>query len=152
MNKTTRIGAGAGIVILGALVYATPRYLLPVCEYFGVRMDVMGKTFPMQCYYTARASLLMGIIIAIAGVAVMIASKPEALRSVALILAGAGTGVILIPTVLFPICHNADMHCNQGAKPLLIVLGAATLIMSTWLAVASRKTTVVLAETTTDAS
>ena len=139
MEKTTRFGLGAGIVAIGALVYATPRYLLPVCEYFGVRMEMMGKSSPMQCFYTARASLLIGIIIALAGVAVMIATRPEALRSVALVLAGAGTGVILIPTVLFPICHNADMHCNNGAKPLLIVLGFLTLVMAGWLAMASRR-------------
>ncbi|MHB0915908.1 MAG: DUF4418 family protein [Thermoleophilia bacterium] len=139
MSKSARMGAGAGLVIIGALVYATPRYLLPVCEYFGVRMEVMGKGVPMSCYYTARASLLMGLIIALVGIAVMIASRPDALRSLSLVLAGAGVGVILIPTVLFPICHNPDMHCNEGSKPLLIVLGGITLIMSAWLALSSRK-------------
>ncbi|RJQ44475.1 MAG: DUF4418 family protein [Gaiellales bacterium] len=146
MSKTTRFGAGGAIAALGALVFVTPRYLFPVCEYFGVRMEMMGKTSPMQCYYTARASLLVGAIIVLAGIAVMIATRPEALRSLALVVGGAGIGVILIPTVLFPVCHNADMHCNQGAVPLLIVLGVTTLIMSGWLALASRKSSMEVSE------
>ena len=130
MSKTTRYVAGTGIIAIGALVYATPRFLLPVCEYFGVRMEMMGKSEPMHCFYTARASLLMGIVIAAVGLGVLIASRPDNLRSLSLVLTGAGVGVILVPTVLFPVCQNADMHCNQGAKPLLIVLGLTTMIMA----------------------
>lgn len=138
MNSTTRTIAGAGVIALGALVAITPRYIFPVCEYYGVRMDMgMGKSLPMSCYYTDRASLLIGIIIAVIGIAIIIASRPETLRPLALVLAGAGAATILVPTWLFPVCHNADMHCNQGAKPSLIVLGVISMMTAVWLGISS---------------
>lgn len=141
MKNSTIIATGGVVVVLGALVWATPKYLLPVCEYFGVRMNLMnGASEPMHCYYTARASLIMGLLIAIIGVALMIA-KPGALRALSLVLAGAGAIVVLIPTVIFPICQNPDMHCNQGAKPMLIVLGLINMMIAVWLAFASERQT-----------
>lgn len=138
MNSINRTIAGAGVIALGALVAITPRYIFPICEYYGVNMDMgMGKTLPMSCYYTDRASLLIGIIIAVIGLAIIIASRPATLRPLALILAGAGAGTILVPTWFFPICHNADMHCNQGSKPALIVLGILSMIMAVWLGISS---------------
>lgn len=138
MKSTTRSITGAGVIALGALVAITPRYIFPVCEYFGVRMDMgMGKSEPMHCYYTGKASLLIGILIAVIGLAIIIASRPETLRPLALVLASAGAGVIIIPTWLFPICLNADMHCNQGAKPMLIVLGILAMITAVWLGISS---------------
>lgn len=138
MNSTTRTIAGAGVIALGALVAITPRYIFPVCEYHGVRMDMgMGKSVPMSCYYTDRASLLIGIIIAVIGVAIIIASSAATLRPLALVLAGAGAAAILVPTWLFPICHNADMYCNKGSKPSLIVLGIITMMTAVWLGISS---------------
>lgn len=139
MKNSTKIATGAGITGLGALVALTPRYIFPVCEYHGVRMEMMGKSFSMSCYYTAHASMVVGILIALIGIAVII-SRPDSLRSLALVLAGAGAAVILIPTVFFPICHNPDMHCNHGTQPMLIVLGVTTLLTSGFLALASGKT------------
>jgi hypothetical protein len=103
MNSNTRTIAGAGVIALGALVAITPRYIFPVCEHYGVRMDMgMGKSAPMSCYYTDRASLLIGIIIAVIGLAVIIANRPATLRPLALVLAVAGAATILVPTWLFP--------------------------------------------------
>src|SRR5665811_3932 len=139
MNNTIRTIVGAAIITLGAIVAITPRFIFPVCEYYGVRMEVgmgaMSKTVPMSCYYTDKASLLLGIIIAIIGLAVIIASRPATLRPLALVLAGAGAATILVPTWLFPICSNADMHCNHGAKPSLIVLGIIAIITAVWLGI-----------------
>jgi len=138
MKSTSRTIIGAGVIALGALVAITPRYIFPVCEYFGVRMDMgMGKSEHMHCYYTGKASLLIGILIAVVGLAIIIANKPETLRPLALVLAAGGAGVIVIPTWLFPVCQNADMHCNQGAKPMLIVLGILCMITAVWLGISS---------------
>lgn len=141
MKSTSRSITGAVVIALGALVAITPRYIFPVCEYFGVRMDLgMGKSEHMHCYYTGKASLLLGILIAVVGIAIIIANKPETLRPLALVLAAGGAGVIIIPTLLFPICLNADMHCNQGAKPMLIVLGILCMITAVWLGISSAST------------
>jgi hypothetical protein len=138
MNSNTRTITGAGVIALGALVAITPRYIFPVCEYHGVRMDMgMGKSVPMSCYYTDRASLLIGIIIAVIGLAVIISKRAATLRPLALVLAVAGAVTILVPTWLFPICHNADMHCNKGSKPSLIVLGILAMMIAVWLGISS---------------
>jgi hypothetical protein len=101
-------------------------------------MDLgMGKSDHMHCYYTSQASLLIGILIAVVGLAVIIANKPGTLRPLALVLAAGGAAVILVPTLLFPICQNADMHCNQGAKPALIVLGILVMFTAVWLGISS---------------
>lgn len=138
MKNSTRIAIGGFVTALGLLVWAIPRYLLPVCEYYGVQMQVNGTGHPMGCFYTARASLLAGLLIALIGVAIMVA-KPAALRTLALVLAGAGSAVILIPTVLFPICQNPDMHCNHGSKPSLIVLGFLNMIIAGWITYAAER-------------
>lgn len=145
MKKSSQIATGAGVAALGALVALTPRYIFPVCEYFGVRMEMGSSSVPMGCYYTSKGSLLAGLLIVLIGIAIMIA-KSAALQSLALVLAGAGLGVILIPTVLMPICHNPDMHCNHGTKPMLIVLGIVTMITAGWTAYGSRSNAPVIRE------
>jgi hypothetical protein len=126
--------AGVVVTILGVLVAITPRYIFPVCEYFGVRMQEMnGTSEPMGCYYTARASLILGLVIVVVGIALFLATQPQTRSLLAMVLAGASVLVILTPTVFFPICHNPDMHCNKGSKPMLIVLGIASLITAAWL-------------------
>ncbi|MHB0867620.1 MAG: DUF4418 family protein [Thermoleophilia bacterium] len=137
MKKSSQIATGAGVAALGALVALTPRYIFPVCEYFGVRMEMGSGSVPMSCYYTSRGSLLAGLLIVLIGIAITTA-RPAALQSLALVLAGAGLGVFLIPTFLFPVCHNPEMHCNNGTKPMLLVLGIVIMIMAGWTAYGSR--------------
>lgn len=151
MKKSTQIATGTGIIGLGALVALTPRYIFPICEYYGVSMDVMGKAMPMSCYYTAKAALLAGLFIILVGLAV-ITAKPAALRALSMVLAGAGLAVVLIPSVIFPLCHNPDMHCNHGTMPLLIVLGISTIITSGWLTYGSRSQVLMMHEMASDAS
>ncbi|MHB1390425.1 MAG: DUF4418 family protein [Thermoleophilia bacterium] len=133
MKKSSQIATGAGIAALGVLVAITPRYIFPVCEYFGVRMEVGSGSVPMGCYYTSRGALLAGFLILLIGITITMA-KPAAMQSLALVLAGAGLAVIAIPTFLLPICHNPDMHCNHGTQPMLIVLGLLTMMMAGWTA------------------
>ncbi|MBE0428430.1 MAG: DUF4418 family protein [Thermoleophilia bacterium] len=138
MSKRNSMAAGAGVAALGALVAATPRYLFPVCEYFGVRMEMQGRTDHMHCFYTARASLMIGLIIGLIGIALFLSRRPETRRLLSLVLAGSAGAVILVPTALFTVCQNPDMHCNHGTVPLLIVLGITTLLFSGWLGLTSR--------------
>jgi hypothetical protein len=151
MTKKGRIITGTGVAAIGILIAITPRYIFPVCEYFGVQMDMNGKKLPMGCYYTAHAALLAGLFIALIGVALMLANG-QAARILSLVLAGASVGVILIPTVLFPVCKNADHHCNQGAVPTLIVLGITSLMTSAWIAFASRKSSPSMQEIVSETS
>ncbi len=142
MKKTTRVTAGGVVISLGALVAATPRFLFPVCEYYGHFMKLPnGKTGHMPCFYTASASYLIGMLVCFIGVTLLLAKDRNTIRLLAVVLAGVAIGVILLP-VIFPICQNPDDPCNHGAKPMIIVLGIMTMMMAGWLGFSSRRSTV----------
>lgn len=125
--------------MLGTLIAATPRFLFKVCEFHGKFMPLAsGKTGYMPCHYTAIASYMVGLLIFLMGAALLLAKSGDAVRLLAMVLGGAAVAVILIPSV-FPICPNPDDPCNHGAKPMLMVLGIVTLIVSGWLGLSSRR-------------
>ena len=138
MKSSSRLATGAGITAIGLLVAATPRFLFPICEYHGIFMQMMGKTDHMPCFGTARSAYIIGALIGLIGVTVLLSKGPEALRMLAIVLAGASAAVIATPYI-FPVCANPDEPCNHGTVPMLIVLGIVGLGMSAWLAYAARK-------------
>lgn len=141
MKKSTRISAGAGILALGALVAATPRYLFPVDEFSGLYTQLPnGMSDFMHCHYALMASYLMAPLIGIIGITLMLAKTREAVQLLSVIMGGAFTAVLLIP-VVFPMCANPDHPCNRGTKPLLMVLGMIGMMMSGWMAFSSRRST-----------
>ncbi len=143
MKKSTRIGAGAGAMTLGAVIAATPRFLFPVCEYKGIFMQLANnRTDFMHCHYTTVTSYILAGLIALIGVAIILANSRDAVRMLSVVLAGAAFAVILTPVVL-PICQNPDEPCNHGTKPMLIVMGIITFFLAGWLGLASRKTNAV---------
>lgn len=84
----------------------------------------------MKCYWTARAELGIGLLIALLGV-VLLAFKSASVRlgfSLALIPIGILT--LLIPGPLIGVCGGARMTCRWQALPALTVLGAAVTIVS----------------------
>lgn len=139
MKKNTRIAAGAGVISLGALVAATPRYLFPVCEYNGIFIQLPnGKTGHMPCFYTATASYLIGMLVCLIGLSLLMAKGRDAIRQLSVVLGGTAVGVVLLP-LIFPICQNPDEPCNHGTKPMLIMLGLIIMMMAGWLGFSSRR-------------
>jgi hypothetical protein len=96
-------------------------------------------THHMQCYYTSRGALLLGLLTMLIGVGLIIATTAEAIRLLALVLGGTGVVVILTPTYFLPICENPQMACHDGSEPMLIVLGAAMLVVAAITALLSGK-------------
>jgi uncharacterized membrane protein YkgB len=101
----------------------------------------------MACFYTARAAIVIGIIIGLIGIGIILANKVSIRRMVAVALAVTGIAVILTPLVFYPTCKSPEMFCNQGAKQLLIVLGGMTLLAGGWLAFAPQRRTDTVAKT-----
>ncbi len=152
MKNSTRMGAGAAVIGLGALVAITPRFLFSICEYNGIFMQLgMGKTAHMPCYYTAQGSYILGLMIGLIGVTLVLARQRESARLLSVVLGGAGLAVMLLP-VVYPICMNPDEPCNHGTKPMLMVLGIVTLGMAGWIAFASRKSAQSMSAGANDAS
>lgn len=100
-----------------------------------------AATDHMACFYTARAALIIGIIIGIIGLAIILANKVSIRRINAALLAVSGLAVVLTPLYLYPTCENQEMFCNQGAKQLLIVLGGTTILSAAWLAFSPERKT-----------
>lgn len=136
MKDKTRIAAGAGVAVLGALIALAPRFgFLRVCEYAG-KQGMNGAH--MHCYYTARAALVIGILTGILGIVIMLVRNPLIGTVLAAALGGAAIATILNPVVFYPICPNADMPCNLGIKPLMIVIGIVVTGIAVWLGISGR--------------
>lgn len=136
MKDSTRIGVGAAVLALGAIVALAPRFgFLAVCEYAG-KMGMNGAH--MHCFYTARAALVIGILTGLVGIGIILFKNPLVGSFLAVALGGAAIATLLNPVVLYPICPNADMPCNQGIKPLMIVIGVVTIGLALWFGLSSR--------------
>ena len=63
--------SGALLVLLGLLVALMPYYILPVCP-------VHAGAMTMRCFWTARAELILGALVAAVGLFTMLRrSSPE---------------------------------------------------------------------------
>lgn len=139
MKKNTRIAAGAGVLALGALVAATPRFIFPVDEFSGLYEQLPnGMSDFMHCHYALMASYMIAPLIGIIAIALIIAKARETVQLLSLVMGAAFTVVLLIP-VVFPMCANPDHPCNRGTKPLLMVLGMIGMMISGWLAFSFRR-------------
>jgi hypothetical protein len=110
---------GSALLIFGLLITLTPRYILPVCEFYGKPK--------MACSYMARAELFMGLIILSIAIGAFLSKTPDALRWLMFTALFAGASVIVIPEVL-GYCPSPQMPCHYGTVPLLRLLGGLTVI------------------------
>jgi hypothetical protein len=112
------------VIMLGLLTAAAPYCLFPVCA--GHITAVNGAFVPMKCFWTAKAVLGCGGVIACAGIIIALVPSPEVRLGAALTLLPLGALVAALPTVLVGICPNGMMPCRMGTLPALCLLGAFT--------------------------
>lgn len=126
--------------IIGALVIATPRYILPVCEHYGKLMETkMGMMIPMKCSWTAQGELGVGLVILFAALLLMLSRQVETKRMINAILVALGIVVILLPTTLIGVCPNIEMPCNAAAAALEVLGGLLVIIAALGIYVASQR-------------
>jgi hypothetical protein len=97
-----------------------------------------GKTVDMKCHWTAMAEIGMAIPLAAVGGLLFFSKRKESIRSLSLMGALLGLGVVLIPTTLIGVCASNTMICNMVMKPALMMagivasgLGLAGMVIST---------------------
>lgn len=112
--------SGIVIALLGLLTALIPTVIFKVCE------AMEGKF--MKCHWTAQVEVALGIAVIVLGVLVIIAKEKAASAAFAVASAINGVLVILIPTVVIGVCGSADMPCNSGTKPALIIAGALIIV------------------------
>lgn len=106
-------------IILGVLILLAPTVIFPVCP----------ADMKMRCQYTKQAEIGIGILITVLGaVSFFLAEKVRAGISIA--IAGIGVLAIAIPTKLIGVCGSNMMTCNSATRPLLVVLGVLTILVS----------------------
>jgi len=114
-----RIITGVSFVILGVLIAIGPLYIFKVCS-------PMGKEV-MKCFYTAKAEIGVGSLIAILGVLLFVFKSAQTRFGVSISVTFAGILAGLIPTVLIGVCSMPAMHCHMVTLPAIIVLSVLTI-------------------------
>ena len=120
MNKTKI--TGIVIALLGLLTALIPTVIFKVCA----AMD--GKF--MKCHWTSQVEVALGIAVLVLGLLIVLAKENAASSAYAAASAINGVLVILIPTVVIGVCGSADMPCNSGTKPALIIAGALIIVVA----------------------
>lgn len=145
-----RIIGSLPTIVLGLLIAIAPRTFAPVCEFAakhssgmetmsGMKvsggMDHMGQAGKamgeahqhMACYWTAQASLGIGILLLVIG---LLALFMDSQIRTGLNLSAALIYVleISIVTVLIGVCKNEEMSCNVYAMPTLLVLSCIGIL------------------------
>ncbi|MBO4747714.1 MAG: DUF4418 family protein [Clostridiales bacterium] len=115
-----RIIFAAAFVLLGLLVILAPTVIFPVCE----------SEMKMACFFTKKAEIGVGLLIAAIGV-VSFFLKNKDIRiglSIAQFLNAAL--VLALPLKLTGLCKKSDMACRVKTLPALIVLSVLLAIVA----------------------
>jgi hypothetical protein len=117
-----RIITGISFIILGVLIAIGPLYIFKVCS-------PMGKEV-MKCFYTAKAEIGVGSLIAILGILLFVFKSTQTRFGISISITLAGVLAGLIPTVFIGVCGMSAMHCHMVTLPAIIVLSILTIVGS----------------------
>lgn len=107
-----RIIFAAAFILLGLLVILAPTVLFPVCE----------SDMKMACFFTKKAEIGVGLVIAALGV-IYFFLKNKDIRLGISIAQFLNAGLVLaFPAKLTGLCKMSDMACRVKTYPALIVL------------------------------
>lgn len=124
-NKQT---LGIFAVVLGVLIALIPELIFPVCT--DTIELINGKSLFMKCHWTARAEILVGVIIVFNGILILLFKNYEARIALSIMLFFLGLTALLIPTLVIGMCEAAAMDCRVGTEPALIVTSIIIMIAS----------------------
>jgi hypothetical protein len=117
-----RLIFGIPFALIGLLIAIGPYTLFPVCESMG--------TMIMKCFWTRRAELGIGAVIAILGFLTILIRSREARLSLAIGVFLNGILALLIPTVLIGVCADPREPCHLLTLPSLSVLSGILIAFS----------------------
>jgi hypothetical protein len=117
------------IIILAILIAVLPLFFN--CQHDGKMLTLEnGKQIPMKCYWTARASTAMGVILLIVGIALGRSQQPQTRRVLNILGIVLGAIVILFPTWIIGVCTHPGASCNLVMKPALIFMGSLVIVIN----------------------
>lgn len=130
----------AGIlIVLGLVIAIVPQYTN--CDYgrsmtmsssaatsaAGFGMSTSTSTSKPKCLWSARAELVVGIPLAVAGLFLFLARRKETKRALSVLAVLDGLFCILIPTAIIGICATTTMKCHTTMLPVLYVAGGLVI-------------------------
>lgn len=113
---------GIVIAVLGLLTALIPTVIFKVCA----AMEGMV----MKCHWTSRTEVAIGVATVVLGLLIVLAKEKAASSAYAVASAVNGVLVILVPSVVIGVCGSADMPCNSGTRPALIIAGSLIIVTS----------------------
>ncbi len=96
-------------LLLGILVFITPKWLVPVCT--GYMELKNGALKPMVCFYSSQSVMVLGAILIVAGILTIFFKSNRSLLGIIIAVLGAAIIMILQPSVI-GVCANEQMPCN----------------------------------------
>lgn len=124
------------MMILGLLVIFVPTFILPVCpptEVISQSADGHNHSVAfkfMKCYWTAKAEIGVGGVIAVLGLVMLLAKSSLVRLGISMSLACIAVLVAAIPTILIGVCPGELMPCNIGTLPALLLLAGTIFIIA----------------------
>ena len=125
------------LIVLGCLIALTPYHLFPVCK--ATVPTASGGAVPMKCFWTARAVLGNGGMIAFAGLLLLFVKTPGVRLGAALAPFSAGLLAVMTPHGLIGVCPGETMACHMGTLPALTLLGSFAVLAAIGIAARAGK-------------
>jgi hypothetical protein len=118
---------GVLLVVLALLVGLVPAFYN--CSADGKSLTLAnGRTVPMKCFWTARASIAVAVPLGITGLGLLLARRRETQRALGVVAAALGMFAVLLPTALIGVCQAMGSGCNEVTRPVLILAGGLAIL------------------------
>lgn len=116
-----KLFASIPAIVFGVLIAIAPLTFAKVCASEG--------GMHMACYYTGRAALGIGVVIAVLGIiSLFVSEQVRAGLNIAIIVNA--LLMLAVPTFLIGVCKSPMMHCASVTRPTLIVLSVLAAVFS----------------------
>jgi hypothetical protein len=108
-----KIIAGASAIVTGLLIALGPQFLFKVCEATG--------DMRMKCFWSGRAEIGVGFLIAALGIALLLLA-PKAQLGLGIAITLSAVVALMIPNALIGGCAMDTMQCRVAAFPALTAI------------------------------
>ena len=129
-----KLFASLHAIIFGILIAIAPLTFAKPCSTGGMsKMSKMPKMHmmmqPMACYYTGRAAVGIGLVIAVLGIIALFVKENVRIGLNIAVVVNALL-MLAVTTFLIGVCKSPMMHCASVMRPTLIVLSVLALVFA----------------------
>ena len=144
-----RLISGIALILLGTLIAIGPQTIFPICgvhkestssvessmkssdmQNSESKMSSAKISSPMKCYWTGRAEIGIGAIIAVIGLLLILVGNSNIRIGLSIAALLNSIFAASIPTVLIGVCRSSHMSCNKLALPAILILSILAAILS----------------------